>query len=144
MKKIPFTALCISIAILTIILTISLIFATNIYSPGDLYKDHQGIKQCKQCHIPFKGVVSSLCMTSDCHTVQRLSQLSNKSLSDLHISYVDKDCLDCHTEHKGIAGKITKSFDHKTLACPMTKNTNNIQTPARPVIKMVIINSIRA
>ena len=115
MKKIPFTALCISIAILTIILTISLIFATNIYSPGDLYKDHQGIKNCRQCHMPFEGAASRLCIA--CHTIDTLSQLPyNKQLSDLHISSANKDCMNCHTEHKGIEGKVSKSLNHKNLA----------------------------
>ncbi|MCF6154261.1 MAG: hypothetical protein E3K36_03195 [Candidatus Brocadia sp.] len=116
MNKSILLVLLITSVVLFIIWAVGCRFPTHLYSPGDLYKDHQGIKNCRQCHMPFQGAVSSLCMTSDCHTVERLSQLSSKSLSDLHISYVNKDCLDCHTEHKGIAGKITKAFDHKTLA----------------------------
>ncbi|MBI2471441.1 MAG: hypothetical protein HYV59_09400 [Planctomycetes bacterium] len=116
MKKPVTITLLITIAVLIIIWVIGLRFPTHLYSTGDLRKDHQGIKNCRQCHIPFKGANSSLCMTSDCHTFDRLSQLANKPLADLHISYIDKDCLDCHTEHQGMTGKITKSFDHKILA----------------------------
>ncbi|MFO0793996.1 MAG: hypothetical protein U0586_08020 [Candidatus Brocadiaceae bacterium] len=101
--------------VLIVLLGIGVKFPTHLYSPGDLCKDHQGIKSCKQCHVPFKGPDSRLCMSDDCHTTGRLSQLSHKSLSDLHVLYANKECLDCHTEHKGISGKITRSFDHKTL-----------------------------
>lgn len=115
MKKTITVVLLTTMVIIILIWAVGLRFPTHIYSPDDLHKDHQGIQDCRQCHIPFKGAASGLCMTSDCHTIDRLSQLSNKLLSDLHISYARQDCLHCHTEHKGIAGKITKPFDHKTI-----------------------------
>lgn len=116
MKKTVAVALIGSLAVLTVIWGVGIRFPTHLYSTGDLHKDHQGIKHCKRCHIPFRGPASRLCMVSDCHTTDRLSQLTNKPLTDLHISYITKDCLDCHTEHKGLTGKITKLFDHNTLA----------------------------
>lgn len=116
MKKLVPGVILATIAILAVIWMIGLGFPAHLYSPGDLCKGHQGIKNCKQCHAPFKGAVSRLCMTDDCHTTERLSQFSSKTLSELHVAFAEKDCLDCHTEHRGFAGKTTKPFDHKILA----------------------------
>ncbi len=116
MRKLIPGVIIATFAVLAVLWIIGLGFPTHLYSPGDLCKDHQGIKNCKQCHAPFKGAVSRLCMADDCHTAGRLSQLSNKPLSELHTAFAEKDCLDCHTEHQGFAGKTTKPFDHKILA----------------------------
>ena len=59
MKKPTIITLVISLAVLTIIWVTGIRFPTHLYSTGDLHKDHQGIKNCKRCHIPFKGAESS-------------------------------------------------------------------------------------
>lgn len=102
MKKPIVVTLLVSVVGLIIVCVVSYGFPSNFYCPGNVCKAHQNIKDCGQCHIPFKGASSSLCMSGGCHSIDRLSHLSIKTLSDVHISYVAKsrDCLDCHTEHK--------------------------------------------
>jgi len=121
MKRHIYIVLLATPAVLLIIWAIGYIFPTHFYSPGDLCKGHEEIKSCRQCHIPFKGVASSLCSTSDCHQTFKLSQFHNKQLLDLHISNT-KECFSCHTEHKGVAGKITTHFDHNIVELNILNN----------------------
>ena len=102
MKKPIVVTLITSLVGLIIVCAVSYGFLSNFYCPGNVCKAHQNIKNCGQCHIPFKGASSSMCMSGGCHTIDRLSHLSIKALSDVHISYVNKnkDCLGCHTEHR--------------------------------------------
>jgi len=116
MKKSLLIVLISTIGVLLILWVIGLKYPTHIYSPGDLNRAHYDIKQCKQCHIPFKGAVSKSCKSDECHSLEKLTHLSEKPLSDLHRNYGKRDCMNCHTEHKGFSGKITKAFDHSIFA----------------------------
>lgn len=102
MKKPIVVTLLVSVVRVIIVCIVSYEFPSNYYCLGNVCNTHQNIKDCRQCHIPFKGASSSLCMSGGCHSIDRLSPLSNKTLSDVHICYVAKsrDCMDCHTEYR--------------------------------------------
>ncbi|MBI4007037.1 MAG: hypothetical protein HY354_00900, partial [Planctomycetes bacterium] len=78
-------------------------------------RKHQGIHDCKGCHVPFKGVVSALCQVSECHPSERLLSYSVSAINELHKGKIGEDCMECHTEHEGINAKITKPFSHAIL-----------------------------
>lgn len=90
-------------------------YPTHLYSPGDLTRKHQGIRDCKGCHVPFKGVDSALCQVSECHPSERLLSYSVPAINELHKGMSGENCMECHTEHEGIDGKITKPFNHAML-----------------------------
>lgn len=92
-------------------------YPTHLYSPGDLAKAHSEITDCKSCHKSFGGVQSNLCMNAQCHPVHKITDAS-KATGSLH-SRSREDCSLCHTEHKGVSGKITIDFEHKLLGKDM-------------------------
>lgn len=94
-------------------------YPTHLYSPGDLTRKHQDIRDCKGCHAPFKGVASTLCQTSECHSSERFLSQSIPAINELHKGMISEDCMQCHTEHKGIDGEITSRFEHAILSVSM-------------------------
>jgi hypothetical protein len=116
MKRKFFIVLIFSVIGVFIIWLIGFNYPTHLYSPNDLVREHQGPCVCKSCHIPFKGISSALCQTSDCHPAERLLSYSVASINELHKWVLGEDgCLECHTEHEGIDGKITSPFNHTML-----------------------------
>lgn len=115
MQRTFFIVLFLSVLGAFIIWIIGLKYPTHLYSPNDLVRKHQGVCICKSCHIPFKGISSSLCQTSDCHPAERLLSYSVPSINELHKWALGEGCLGCHSEHEGIDGKITKPFNHTML-----------------------------
>jgi len=60
-----------------------------------------------------KGVSSESCSAADCHAVGKIGK--KDAVRDLHDKAKGQDCLLCHTDHRGLKGKITIPFDHKAL-----------------------------
>ncbi|MDH4099550.1 MAG: cytochrome c3 family protein [Nitrospirota bacterium] len=88
-------------------------YPAPLYSPGDLASAHSKTR-CKDCHAPFKKVPSESCSTAKCHPDGKTGK--KLSIKDLHTRVKGKDCLACHTDHKGVGAKITKAMNHDTFA----------------------------
>lgn len=84
-------------------------YPAPLYSTGDLVEAH-GKLRCKDCHAPFKRVASESCSVAKCHPDGKIGK--KQAVVDLHNRMKGKDCLICHTDHKGAKGKITKVMDH--------------------------------
>lgn len=87
-------------------------YPAPLYSPGDVAEAHSKLR-CKDCHAPFKKVPSESCSVARCHPDGKIGK--KPAITDLHNRMKGKDCLICHTDHKGLKGKITKAFNHETL-----------------------------
>lgn len=90
-------------------------YPTHLYAPGDLSKAHSAIKECGDCHKPFRQAPSSMCMNAQCHPSDKLAD-PLKPKGAFHSKVTGTDCIACHTEHKGISGRITAKFDHDVFA----------------------------
>jgi len=64
-------------------------------------------KECVKCHDPWRGVNSMKC--KGCHK-QEMHMITT---SKTH----QKDCLECHSEHKGKTANLTVVSDEKCLEC---------------------------
>ena len=103
-----------------VILVFSLIFTGNVLaqqqlvSPGDLHHVHEryeGITNCTLCHEMGKKVTNQKCLT--CHSKIALNIQEEQGY---HFKNKDRQCSECHTEHKGrdfpIIDLDKKTFNH--------------------------------
>ena len=112
MKKSYSFYMMIGSLIATMLILLGMKYPAPLYSPGDITEKHSKLR-CSDCHAPFKRVPSESCSVTDCHIA---GEIGNKdAVKDLHNSIKGRDCLVCHTDHKGLKGKITIAFDHKEL-----------------------------
>jgi len=84
----------------------------QLVSPGQLSKAHQkldGFNNCTKCHSLGKGIAYSECTACHEKLVQKI-----KEGKGLHARV--RECISCHTEHKGRDAGITQfekeTFDH--------------------------------
>lgn len=88
--------------------------ASSVLSPGDVIKGHAKEEEaCEKCHKKFdKGAQSRLCM--DCHKDVGKDVAEKRGYHGR--IQPQKECKECHTEHKGRDAKIvifdTAKFDH--------------------------------
>ena len=71
-------------------------------------------KECVNCHDPWHGVSSMRC--NGCHK-QELHMISASNARQ-------KDCLECHKEHKGESASLTVVSDEKCLDCHRKEGRN--------------------
>lgn len=102
----------IELLIVLLLVMLGIQYAGYFYSPGDLVKGHIKL-ECQNCHTPFKRVSPETCSTEKCHP--QISIGKTTTIVDLHKKTSSKNCLTCHTDHVGVNGKATKSFDHDIL-----------------------------
>jgi len=78
-----------------------------IWAPGDLSRVHADVERCRDCHEPFVGITAGGCL--HCHTASEFARLAAVEIGDLHHPFLDgsRDCMDCHTEHRGALAAIT-------------------------------------
>ena len=88
-------------------------FPTYFYSPEELSAHHLKLT-CEACHVPFQGVKQENCISEGCHTGKKM-KMADPLLVDLHEKYKKKNCLDCHTDHVKIKGKVTRMLNHEFL-----------------------------
>ena len=87
-------------------------YPAPLYSPGEVTEKHIKLR-CSDCHRPFKKVPTESCSITDCHGSGKIGK--KDTIKDLHDKLQGKNCLVCHTDHKGLKGNITFAFDHKDL-----------------------------
>ncbi|MBE9536334.1 MAG: hypothetical protein IMF07_04060 [Proteobacteria bacterium] len=87
-------------------------YPAPLYSPGEVTEKHIKLR-CSDCHRPFKKVPTESCSITDCHGSGKIGK--KDAIKDLHDKLQGENCLVCHTDHKGLNGKITFAFDHKDL-----------------------------
>lgn len=78
-----------------------------IWAPGDLNRAHADVERCRDCHEPFVGATTDKCL--HCHTAGEFAIHAAVGIADLHRPFLDgrRDCLGCHTEHRGALAAIT-------------------------------------
>jgi hypothetical protein len=76
--------------------------------PGPLRAAHQEKAECRDCHVPWRGVSHEQCL--GCHFFADPLQLS--PAKRFHLAH--EHCLSCHTEHHGRVAELT-SMDHTIL-----------------------------
>ena len=91
-------------------------FVQSLTSPGPLGKAHADLdSKCDKCHVPFKGIPNSSCLSCHAGTQKRIS-----SGIGTHAQYEKqgKKCSSCHKDHKGrnhaLSPPVEKDFDHAT------------------------------
>lgn len=88
--------------------------------PGAVISGHAKLEpNCKECHVRFdKDAQTKLCM--DCHKEVAADFLGHKGF---HGRLDEKECRDCHTDHKGRAANIAvlnlQTFDHSKTDFPL-------------------------
>jgi len=88
--------------------------------PGEVIQGHAKLEEnCKECHVRFnKEAQTGLC--ADCHKDVKADVQKHEGF---HGRLGDKECRECHTEHKGRNAKIvvldTKKFDHTKTDFPL-------------------------
>ncbi len=81
------------------------------YSPGYLNEKHLEIKNCTACHNPFTKPGWATCASAKCHDA--IFWTNRKGLIRQHLK--KEGCLDCHLEHAGVKGEITKTTVHENI-----------------------------
>jgi len=111
MKKYSF------ITITLVILGLVYSFPHLMVSPGNLYQQHSELKNnCFACHKVFSGTPNENCIS--CHKVSEIGLQSKKDSINskailFHKNLQNKDCISCHSEHKGLNSKAALSkFNH--------------------------------
>jgi len=92
-------------------------------SPGNPIDAHAKLaKDCFSCHTPFLGSSPEKCI--NCHAVNDIGKKTTKGLPILaeqrkvafHQTLVQKDCISCHSDHKGVkAFRPISQFSHNLL-----------------------------
>lgn len=87
----------------------------QLVSPGKLSKAHskyEGINNCTLCHTVGEKITNNKCLS--CH--DRVA-LSIQQGHGYHYNHRDKNCAECHLEHRGVDFEITlldrDNFDHE-------------------------------
>ncbi|MDT8445302.1 MAG: cytochrome c3 family protein [bacterium] len=94
----------------------------DMLSPGPLSKSHFYLETtlgCMQCHTLNKGVSDLLCLECHQEIKSRIDQRLGWHGLEANRS---KDCLSCHTDHKGREGKLfdPAQVDHSKLKLDLT------------------------
>lgn len=127
MIRILWLALC---GCLFALLTVAQARAESVESalmPGKVIEGHADLEDtCKNCHVRFnKAGQTTLCL--DCHKeVSKDVQLGRGHHGRME---KDRDCRECHTEHKGRSANIApldeKKFDHNLTDFVATGNLDH-------------------
>lgn len=86
--------------------------ASVLYSPGQLHAAHfKSEINCQNCHSPAQKVKSDYCIS--CHSKADFTKNTKDGvLRDSHFTFIKElSCFTCHTEHKGLGGRISQELD---------------------------------
>jgi hypothetical protein len=93
----------------------------SLLMPGKVISGHAKLEaKCEECHVKFdKDAQNRLC--KDCHKEVKADVLNKKGFHGRLDS--EKDCKECHTDHKGRDAKIVlldiNKFDHDKTDYPL-------------------------
>lgn len=91
------------------------------YSPGELSQEHtDAVKGCIDCHQPWEAVTGTNCTTSNCHSREQMAETLSPEMVLFHDKNQQKDCLACHSAHRGADGQKSTAFDHSKLEAGMS------------------------
>ncbi len=131
----------------TLLLFFCVMTANAQFSPGDLTHAHanlEGMNNCTQCHDLGKKINGDKCL--ECHTLIKI-RIDQKKGFHSSSAARDKECVKCHTEHRGRnfdmikwAGEqanfaheqsgYTLEGKHKTAKCASCHKPENIKDAA--------------
>lgn len=109
------------LAVLLTFSNVSLAAGETALMPGEVIQGHAKLEaDCKECHVRFnKEAQTGLC--SDCHKDVKADIQKHEGFHGRLGG--NKECRECHTEHKGRNAKIvvfdTKNFDHSKTDFPL-------------------------
>ncbi|WP_303907662.1 cytochrome c3 family protein [Thiohalomonas denitrificans] len=115
---------------LAVVLGLLFVYPEFMISPGPVKKSHSDIEtDCFACHVPLLGASSAAC--TECHQVAGIGSLTTagepiadpKTDATFHQDLREKDCVACHSEHRGVATlRTAQRFSHILLK-PETRET---------------------
>jgi hypothetical protein len=101
--------------------SVALAAGESLLMPGKVISGHAKLEaKCEECHVKFnKDAQNKLC--KDCHKEVKADVLDKKGFHGRLDS--EKDCKECHTDHKGRNAKIVlldvNKFDHDKTDYPL-------------------------
>lgn len=118
------------LANLAVVLALLFVYPQFMVSPGPVEADHRDIDtDCFACHTLLFGATSAKC--TECHKVDDIGRLTTtgepilnpKVKAGFHQDLLEKDCVACHSEHRGVATlRTAQRFSH-TLLNPQTRES---------------------
>lgn len=106
-----------------LLLILIIYFPHVLIIPGELIGSHQEIrKDCLSCHAPFRGPSGERCIS--CHKPELIgvTTVSGNTIPGdeeriiFHQNLGSSDCMECHTDHAGLAdSNATGKFSHGLL-----------------------------
>lgn len=101
---------------------------SRLLAPGPLKEAHKHLEKtdCLKCHVPYGAVPTSKCL--DCHKEIK-AHIDNKV--SFHGLMDDKNCIKCHSEHKGRSFDAfdldVKKFDHSKTGFILDGKHKNLE-----------------
>lgn len=95
----------------------------SLVMPGPVIEGHADLEEeCGSCHAVFdQSSQRRLCL--DCHELVAADLTAGTGLHGRHPEVADRECRNCHTEHKGrdadIVGLVPDLFDHSFTDFPL-------------------------
>ncbi|MFA5297763.1 MAG: cytochrome c3 family protein [Lutibacter sp.] len=139
MKKLLIVYLIIGSVVLTYL------YANVMINPGELSQGHQNLSnKCLSCHQPFQGISNNKCIS--CHKLSEIGKdtlflvdtlKTNKVL--FHESFINQDCIACHSDHKGKGPNLSlNKFEHSLLTNSVKNNCASChKTPENELHKQI-------
>lgn len=123
------TTLLIVAANLAVLILLAVTVPHLMISPGNPIQAHAGFADdCFACHAPFIGSTAERCIS--CHKVEEIGIKTTKGMPIgkekksvvFHQKLVERDCVACHSDHKGVkAFRPISRFSHDLLEPTLQK-----------------------
>ncbi len=108
---------------LVLLLLLTIFLPQYMIQPGRLMEAHRALEtDCFACHVPFVGSRPARCI--QCHKPAEIGLVTTKGvpigneqkLIPFHQDLIEKDCVACHSDHKGVqAFYPIARFSHNLL-----------------------------
>jgi hypothetical protein len=127
------TFLLVITANLVVLLLLAIVAPHLMIRPGATIKAHAEFNEdCFACHTPFIGSTSEKCIA--CHKVEEIGIRTTQGLPidkegksvAFHQELIEKDCVSCHSDHKGVkAFRPISRFSHHLLKPDLKKQCDS-------------------
>ncbi|WP_295440637.1 class III cytochrome C family protein [uncultured Thiodictyon sp.] len=108
---------------LVVLLALVLLYPHLMIAPGHLIKAHAALEHdCFACHTPLLGSRPARCQ--QCHRPNEIGLVTTKGLpivdtaklTPFHQGLVERDCVACHSDHRGVRPyRQIARFSHRLL-----------------------------